>query len=165
MTFDYNTLSPAAKAEIDKQMKENTITQQIETYGAWAGIGKEIGVAAREGLTAVKDVTLDLSESELGKTVMLLIVWKVAGIDMLRILIGFIIAMIATIFVVKSYMRSFATRKVTKSSGFFLWRKREYEDFDASDYWGDDGNRSIAQIMHPIVWLGIVGISFTIMFA
>ena len=165
VTVDVNGLSPAAQAEIEQQMADNAITQKIKTYGLWAGMGKEIGIAAREGLTAVKDVSIELSESELGRTVMFLIVWKVAGIDMIRIIFGFIIIIVATIYIVKSYMRSFNPRRLVKSSGFFLFREKEYEEVDVRAVWGGNANRAAAQFFHPIVWLAIIGVSFAIMFA
>jgi hypothetical protein len=97
--------SPSLKVEIEKQMKVNEITNKMETYGKWAGMGKEIGIAAKEGLTAVKDVAIDLSNSNLGKTVMFLIVWKVAGIDFVRITLSVLLAIIGTFLISKSYFR------------------------------------------------------------
>lgn len=165
VSIDTAGMPAAVKAAIANKMKTDEITTKIETYGKWAGMGKEIGTAAREGLGAVKDVAIDLSNSNLGKTVMFLIIWKVAGVDMVRMIIGFLIMIVITIFVTKSYFRTMKTSRLTKKSGLFLWPTKEYEPFDSSSWYGSDANRSAAQFIHVIVWISSIGIAFAIGFA
>ena len=168
INIDTTGMSPLLKAEIEKQMKVNEITNKIETYGKWAGMGREIGIAAKEGLTAVKDVAIDLSNSNLGKTVMFLIVWKVAGIDFVRIAVGILLAMIGTFLVSKSYFRMFTNRRLTSSTGFFLWQTKSYEYIvDEKNKYGDYNNyanKAIAQFMHAVIWFAVLGVSALVAF-
>lgn len=163
VTVDLSTLSPDVQAAIQAQKESDAFTQKIETYGKWAGMGKEVGVAVRDGLTAVKDVTLEISETKLGRTVVWLVVWKVAGKDFVQIGVGFIVFLVASVFIVRSYFRLFRTKRLASKSGFFLWPKKTYEPFEYE--WGSDANRAGAQVMHALVWLASVGISCAIMFS
>ena len=163
--LDTSGMSPAVKAEITKQLKQNEITDKLDTYSTWAGKGKEIGVAIREGLTAVKDVAIDFSNSKIGETVVWLIVWKVAGIDFARMTVSLLLAIIATWLIAKSYFRIFSPRRPVKKSGFFLWPTIEYENYDVSKAWGSNFNRSIAQFMHFACWVAILGIAALVSFA
>lgn len=165
VTIDLNKLPPDVQAAIQSQKEMDAVTQKIETYGKWAGMGKEVGIAVKDGLTAVKDVTLEIADSKLGHTVIWLVVWKVAGIDFVRIGMAFLIMVIITFLVSKSYFRSFSTRRLKEKSGFFLWPKKVYEPVDVRNAWGGDSNRSAAQIVHALIWVAMVGICFAIAFA
>jgi len=162
---DLDNLPPEVKKQVNAQIIDDAVTKKFETYGKWAGMGKEIGIAAREGLGAVKDVTLEVAETDLGKTVIWLIIWKVAGIDIVRIIIGLIVLIFITIVVTKSYFQSFSTRRLIEKKGFFLWKTKIYVAVDPEKNWGDSSaNRAAAQVFHAFVWLGTVGIAFAIAF-
>lgn len=166
VAIDIDKLSPEAKAQITDQIIEDAVTEKLKTYGKWAGMGKEIGIATREGLTAVKDVTLEVADSNLGKTIIWLVVWKVAGVEVIRMIVGIIIMIFVTIAVYKSYFRSFSTRGLLTKTGTFLWHTKTYEAVDPEDNWGKcSTNRAVAQIMHAFIWLGTIGIAFAIGFA
>jgi len=166
VTVDLDNLPPEVKEQVNAQIIDDAVTKKFETYGKWAGMGKEIGIATREGLSAVKDVTLEVAETDLGKTVIWLIIWKVAGIDFIRILIGLMILIFVTIIVAKSYFQSFSTRQIVEKSGFFLWKTKKYEIVDPERNWGNSSsNRAAAQFFHAVIWLGTVGIAFAIAFA
>ena len=166
VAVDLDKLSPEVKAQITEQILDDAVTKRLKTYGKWAGMGKEIGIAAEGALTAVKDITLEVAESDLGKTIMFLVIWKVAGVEIIRIIIGLLIMIFITIVAGKSYFRSFNTRAVIEKSGFFLWKTKKYERINPNENWGNcSTNRSTAQIMHAIVWLGTVGIAYAIAFA
>lgn len=163
VTVDLAKLPPDVQQAIQNQKEMDAVTQKIETYGKWAGMGKEVGIAVKDGLTAVKDVTLEIADSKLGHTVIWLVVWKVAGIDFVRIAIGLIIVLIGTFFIAKSYFRLFATKRLVSKSGFFLWRTKTYESWEYD--WGGDSNRAAAQVFHLIGWLITIGICAAIAFA
>lgn len=166
VTIDLEKLPPEVKEQVTAQVIDDAVTKKFETYGKWAGMGKEIGIATREGLTAVKDVTLDIANSDLGKTIIWLVVWKVAGVEIIRIIIGFIIMIFVTIAVYKSYFRSFSTRGILTKTGNFLWHTKTYEAVDPEKNWGNcSTNRAAAQVMHAVIWLGTIGIAYTIGFA
>ena len=164
VTVDISKLPLDVQNLINEQNESNVITQKLETYGKWAGMGKEIGVAAREGLTAVKDVTLEVADTNVGKTVLWLIIWNVAGRDAVGIIIGLLFGIIGTFLITKSYFRSFSNKRLETKTGFFLWPKKEYVYFSPIEYWGDESNRSAAQTVHALIWLGLIGISCAIMF-
>lgn len=163
-TAVFNRLSPAAQQEIANVQKTQQIVNTAKEYSQIAGYGKEIGVAVRDGLYAVKDVTLELAESPLGKTTIWLIVWHVAGKDFVRIGIGLMLIIISIILVSKSYFRTFRRKVVIKDNGWF--KGKEYQLVDNNDYhqrfWEYP---NAAAIMHVLFLLMFWGISAAIMFA
>lgn len=130
LTIDTSGLSPSIKNAIVEKMQQDAITQKIQTYGRWAGMGKEIGIAASEGLNAVKDFTVDVSKTNVGKTVLFLIVWKVAGIDFIRIILGTFLALISIWLISKSYFRLFATRRLIEKTGWWIFGTKKYEQVE-----------------------------------
>lgn len=132
-TMVYNRLSPSAKQEIDNIQKLQNIKDQAKSYSEIAGYGKEIGIAVKEGLTAVKDVTIDLSKSDIGKTTIFLIIWKVAGLGMVRIAIGVLLMIVSIWLVAKSYFRTFRRRICIKDNGWF--RSKEYAECANNEFW------------------------------
>jgi len=163
VSIDLNKLSPDVQAAIQSQKEMDAVTNKIETYGKWAGMGKEVGIAVKDGLTAVKDVTLEIADSKLGHTVIWLVVWKVAGIDFARIVLSFIIVIVATFLIAKSYFRLFRTRQLVSKEGLFLWQKKTYNNWSYD--WGGDSNRAAAQTFHAVIWLVTIGICGLIAFA
>lgn len=59
----------------------NDINRRIETYGKWAGVGNEIGIAVNGTLSAINQQTAAFAETRLGKVAIFLVVWKVIGED------------------------------------------------------------------------------------
>ena len=127
-TAIYNKLSDAAKHEIMAAQQTKNIETQMQSYTKVASYGKEVGIAIREGLTAIKDVTVDLSKTDVGKTTMWLIVWKVAGRDMVRLGFGIFLALISLILVTRSYFRTFKRKICIESAGLFKAKKYELVD-------------------------------------
>lgn len=157
--LDKNKLSPIALAEIEKLQNAKEITQQIEQYGEWAGMGKEIGVAIREGLGAVKDVAIDFSDTRVGELTMVLIVWKVAGIEIIQIFVGLLLFIISTLIVTRSYFRTFK-RKILIEGG---WRQpKKWKEKEAGDYWD---NPNAAAFVHFIVLMVFWITSSIVMFS
>lgn len=58
------------------------------TVSSIAGIGKEIGIATREGLSAVVDEANRFGTSKVGTFVMWMIAWKIIGHEVLRFALG-----------------------------------------------------------------------------
>jgi hypothetical protein len=162
--------SSSVKSAITQKLQNDAVDQKIAQYGKWAGMGKEIGIATKEGLTAIKDVAVDLSNSNLGKTVMFLIVWKVAGIDFVRIALTLLLAIIGTYLVSKSYFRSFSSRRLVSKSGFFLWPTKTYQPVDLTTRFNNENgynsysNRANAQLMHAVIWFAILGVCALVAF-
>ena len=85
---DLQKLDPSVKAQIDQLQVEKEITGTLKTAGKWAGIGKEIGTAMNESLTAITTTASNFAETKLGKFTMVLVAWKVIGTDFLQLCIG-----------------------------------------------------------------------------
>lgn len=167
VSIDLNSLPPEAKSAIEShlalqeaQLQQEVQIAQIETYAKWAGKGKEIGTAVSEGLNAVKDVTLELAESDVGKVTIWLIAWKVAGKDFAQIGIGLILLIVSSIVIIRSYVRTFK-RKILVKGG---WRQeKEWKVLDYSDSFWEYPNA--AAVTHWLAWLVMIGASCIVMFA
>ena len=121
ITVDTKDLPP----ELVQQLKQRQqVSSTLETYGEWAGIGKEIGVAMKEGLTAVKDVAIDFSKTDVGLFTMVLIAWKVVGQDVMGLGVGLIVLVIGISFLSWSYRRTCMSKRVCiEDAGWFKAKK------------------------------------------
>jgi hypothetical protein len=128
INVDTSGLSTDVKQAIAQKLQQDAITDKINTYGKWVGFGKEVGIASREALTAVKDVALNIANSKLGDTIMFLIVWKVAGRDMIRIIIAMLFSIVCIWLVSKSYFRLFTTKTLIKKTGWWIFSTKEYAE-------------------------------------
>ena len=153
-TSIYNKLSESARKEIQVAQATQNLTNQVKSYSAIAGYGKEIGIAVKEGLTAVKDVTIDLSKSEIGKTTIWLIVWKVAGKDMVRIIIGILLMAISIILVSRSYFRTFRRRVCIKDNGWF--KGKEYQVVASGNFWNYPNSAAICHVLFLLVLINFI---------
>lgn len=161
MVVNENDLPPDLVAKLKQKEQVQAVTQKLETVSEWAGIGKEIGSAVKEGLTAVKDVAVDFSKTDVGTFTMVLIAWKVVGQDVMGLWVGMVVFIICISFLVWSYRRTILTRKVlVKDSGWF--QAKEYQmvppPFEAED------TRTWLQFFHMALMLIIIGISMAIIF-
>lgn len=87
VTVDISKLSPEAKIEIEKQKIQDKIAQ----YGEWVGLGKEIGVAVDASLSSITDRASQFANTDMGKVTMAVVVYKIIGRDLFRILFGSVI--------------------------------------------------------------------------
>lgn len=95
---DLAKLDPNAKAQIVAIQTEKQIDGTLQTTGKWVGLGKEIGTAMNESLTAITTTASNFAETKLGKFTMFLVAWKVIGTDFLQLVIGIVwIVMILSI--------------------------------------------------------------------
>lgn len=134
-------LTPDQLAKVQARNKVEQVTEQLETYSKYAGMGKEVGVAVKEGLGAVKDVTLEFADSDVGKLTMGLIVWKVIGDDIVGIVIGIPLWLLGMILLVWSYRKTSVSRRrlTSREGGWWIFGgKKQYEFRDAQyeDGWG-----------------------------
>lgn len=149
-------LTPAQleKIRVDEQLKK------VEDYGKWVGVGKEIGTAVREGLSGVVDVADKFGNTNVGKITIGLIIWKVAGVDFIRILLGIIFALFVTRLVFISLRKTYGKRVMIKGNVFFFWRDREYKYIEPEDYEGIN----IFRFIHILALAGAYGVTYAIMF-
>jgi hypothetical protein len=152
--------SDLTSTQIAKIASEEQL-QKVKAYGEWVGMGQEIGIAIKEGLTAVVDVSEKFSNTKVGEFTMYLIAWKVVGKDFVRIFLGIIFAVVMSILIFKSLRRMYPRRIVTKNNGWKFWEPKEYTIIEIEDYEGIE----VVKILH-IVMLGLsYWASYGIMFA
>ena len=154
------TATQLAKVKADEQLK--LVEQKIETYGKWAGAGKEIGIAVREGLTAVVDVAEKFSKTDVGTFTLAMIAWKVMGKDLIRMSVGIILILIIITVGVRSYVKTCMPRRVVVSSGG-LFGKKEYQYLDPV-YGKDNNDLGNAQTFHVVIIVLALGAVCLMMF-
>lgn len=62
--------------------------QQEAGVSKWIGIGREVGIATREGLTSVVDVSEKFGGTNVGRFVMVMVAWRIIGKDLTLIVFG-----------------------------------------------------------------------------
>jgi hypothetical protein len=160
LTVNTKDLPPELVSKIKEQQKVEQVTQQLESYGEWAGIGKEIGVAIRDGLTAVKDVAVDFSKTDVGMFTMVLIAWKVVGEDITSLVIGLIIFFSAMPILIWSWRRLHSTKRVViEDQGWF--KPKKYEVIKSNL---DDEPLAWAVVAHILALFALIGITSAIIF-
>ena len=160
VTIPMSQLTQQQLAELEQEELE----KKLQQYGNWVGVGGEIGTAVREGLIAVVDVADKAGNTDVGKFTMYLIAWKVVGKDIIRLFLGFIIAIIITIFIFKSAKKSFNVQRVLKSDpGLFKYPK-EYEIINPIES-NDDWHSAVwYKFFYTLILIGGYGIVYAIMF-
>jgi len=75
--------------QLTEQQKAQIKTDEtIETVGRWTGLGKEVGTAMNDGLSALTTQAELFSKTDVGKFTMFMIAWKVMGNDFIQLMIG-----------------------------------------------------------------------------
>lgn len=82
-----------------------SIKEKADAYGAWVGVGKEVGEAVNSSLSAISDNAAKFADTKVGKFSMFIVAWKVLGSDILGILYAFIIVFVALPILIWSYRR------------------------------------------------------------
>jgi len=161
ITVDKKDLPPDLVKKIESAQQVQEVTQKLEAVNEWAGIGKEIGGAVREGLTAVKDVAVDFSKTDVGTFTMVLIAWKVVGQDMLGLGVGLIVLFIGVTFITWSYRRTVLSRRIlVKDEGWF--KAKTYEIVHSR--YDNTGEYGFVQLVHGIALFALIGISIATIF-
>lgn len=93
-------------------VKKLEVEQNLINAGKWAGMGKEIGVAVREGLGALNDETNKFANTRVGIFVMFIIAFKVLGYPIIQLLIGLSLLIIGTIVFIFFFFKSCVHRKI-----------------------------------------------------
>lgn len=130
------------------------------------GLGKEIGEAFNQALDAVIDKVGKFGDTDIGKWVMALVIWNVAGQDMVRILLGLIFIAIFTWLLVYSFKRTCVDRRVlvkNTNPGFLKYPKvKQYEVVEP--LFGDGEGLGIIRIAHIVFFFFGIWITYAIMF-
>ena len=148
------TATQLAKIAADEQMAK------IETYGKWVGIGNEIGIAIKDGLNAVVDVSEKFGNTKVGTFTMYLIAWKVAGKDFVRIFLGLIFAVVITFLIFRSLRKMYPYKIPKRNRGIKFWETIEYEIIHPEDFEGTE----VMKLILICMLIGSYGITYAIMF-
>jgi len=119
-----NDLSPEQLAQIQLKNK-------LEIAGKFAGMGHEVGVAVDEGLSAVTKHAEEISQTNVGRFVMVLIAWKVMGRDLVQVVVGIPLFIVVIAIFIWSYRRNCLSRPILKyvdKDG-----RKEYDIHEGSD--------------------------------
>ncbi len=101
--------------------KTDSITNNISS---WAGVGKEIGIATKEGLNAVVDVSEKFGTTNVGHFVMFMVAYKIIGHQILGIVLGIPLWIVGLCLWMWSFRKFFFGYKtVVKKEG----KVKEYE--------------------------------------
>lgn len=97
---------------IQQQIRPNTTDVVIEKLGKTSkavSIGKEIGTAVNETLTAVSDNVIRVAESKVGKTAIGIAMWKLLWKDIAGLSVGIILLGLSVFFAIRGTKESTKT--------------------------------------------------------
>ena len=154
-------LTPDQVAKVKAQNELDQTSQKMQTLGKWAGYGKEVGVAIKEGLNAVVDVADKFGSTDVGKFTMYMIAWKIMGREAVAILLGSFILIIVTIVIFISFRRMYPRKILMKGNRLLFWQDKEYKIIEPRTFEGME----LVKILHIFILIGAYGIIFAIMFS
>jgi len=160
IVVNVDDLTPEQLQKIKETERLKTMNEKIETYGKWVGVGNEVGVAIKEGLSAVSDVAIKFSDSNVGKFTMVLIAWKVVGKDIVRILLGIIFIIFSVFFTIKSFNRYKPHKYMVEGNIWRPWVNRKYEIIQPRKFEGIE----FVKVLHFFIIMANFGITYAIMF-
>ena len=95
----------ALTAQQVQQLNTQNVKDKAEAYGAWVGVGKEIGEAVNSSLSAISDNAAKFADTKVGKLSMAIVVWKVVGRDILGLMYAAIIVFVGLPLLIWSYRK------------------------------------------------------------
>lgn len=95
-----------------QQLGEVEQRAKIETYGKWVGLGKEVGEAVNSSLSAITDQTSKFAQTEVGKFTMFLILYKIAGNDIISLFFSIMVGFGGTFLLWWSYRKYVPTAAI-----------------------------------------------------
>jgi len=98
LTIDDTDLPTELRARLEAAKKISEVTTSLKAAQEWSDMGRGIGVAVREGLSAVTDETAKFADTTPGKFTMVMIAWKVMGQDFITTVRGILIGIPLLIF-------------------------------------------------------------------
>lgn len=109
--------------------------QESASVSQWVGVGREIGVATKEGLSAVVDEANRFGATKVGNFVLVMVAWKIIGKQLLAVILGVPILVAGAGVWVWSLRRFFVgSRFVSKTDG----KTKEWQIRPPYHFAGDD---------------------------
>ena len=103
MSAEQHVLTEEQYQSLPQETRDKlSLEQTVNKYGEYAGLGKEIGIAINESLKAVEGSAERISKTDLGKTAIAIVVWKVLYKDILGIVVGIIFLSFCIVFTFKA---------------------------------------------------------------
>ncbi len=156
----YLTTEQMAKYQADIKIAE--LEKKLLTYGNWVGVGGEIGIAVKEGLSAVVDVSDKFSKTDVGKFTMFMIAWKIMGDNIFGYAFGVFYFLISTFIFVRIFKRLIRPRSILiENPGLFKYPKK-YQIIEAP--FNNNDTIAVASVLFAILILANIGITCSIMF-
>lgn len=84
--------------ETQKYVRENAVVSDDNDDSS---IGTEIGIAVNETFKAISDNTIKLAESNLGKSAIFILCWKILYKDIIGLIVGFFLLITVAVIIVK----------------------------------------------------------------
>lgn len=84
--------------ETQKYVRENAVVSDDNDDSS---IGTEIGIAVNETFKAISDNTIKLAESNLGKSAIFMLSWKILYKDIIGLIVGFFLLITVAVIMVK----------------------------------------------------------------
>lgn len=142
---------------LEQEQSLTETKETVEKYSEIVGIGKEIGIAINDGLTAVVGASEKFGKTDVGKFTMLIIGWKFLYKDIISIIIGMLLLILVNIIIFKSY-RNLCTHKVKKIGAWYqFWVTKEYEIVEGAEWEGVE--------FVKLLLIGFVALSFVIAYS
>lgn len=109
---DKSALPPELVKSLEVQAKLDEEKAKIETYGKYVGLGKEVGMAMNEGLSALTDNAEKFASTKPGQFTMFIIAYKVLGKDLIQAVFGIIFFLVGTAIFIWMWRRNGIVRRI-----------------------------------------------------
>lgn len=84
---------------MDNSVEGNISSEEVDSEET--SIGTEIGIAVNETFKAISDNTIKLAESNLGKSAIFMLSWKILYKDIIGLIVGFFLLITVAVIMVK----------------------------------------------------------------
>ncbi len=113
----------------DNQKTTIAVKQNVGIISQYTGLGKEVGVAVNEGLSAITTQANNFANTKVGTWTMWIITYKIIGKDILRIVIGIPLFFIVLFVLLYQFKLGYITKRIRKTGSIIDgWLgKGEYE--------------------------------------
>lgn len=143
------------------RVEARNLEEKIQTYGKWVGLGKEVGGAVNESLTAITEQTAKFADTRVGKFTMFLIAWKVLGTDLIQLVVGILFFFIWIPLWVWSFHANALKRRVLKAMVIPKEGDKQY-NYEVINY---DDNATAERVVHVVVFLILAIANYIVLFA
>jgi hypothetical protein len=139
--------------ELESKKQLEVMKNKIETYGKWVGMGKEVGVAINDSLSALTKQADDFSKTGVGKFTMFLVAYKVLGKEVMNVAIGIFLMFIWLFLYIWYIKKNTMTRSFLKEKQKDGKATYEIINREKDEYVGERGVATLVFVIGVIVLL------------